>query len=479
MSGITPLSALATTYLQNDARIDGTEIASLIQHATTAGRPDAALSAQIAEFADVRDPQIAQIARGSIPGAERLFSEPDLASLRRRVEMVHDPASARRLGEIADRAANAPVRQGNDLTFLVDGPEVYPEIRRMIRSARETLDLEFFIIQDDPTGFAIAQELIDAHKRGVRVNFLVDRALSTVSRKVIGFLRDNGVEVRTFGNGYKHPTLRLLQTIDHRKMLLVDGREGMTGGMNVGEPYEAYWHDVMVRVRGPVLQDLYREFATNWTASGGKFPTDAVALARERAVPVGEMPVAVHVTTPSKHQAEAGLMAAIDGAKDHIYINSPYFIDQPLVDKLMAAARRGVKVVAVVPNMTDVPIVDAINRVRIDDMVKAGVQVRIYDTTNPDLDEIDFMKINLNHAKVTTIDGTWTSIGTVNIDHRALRANQEINLSVTSTDFAHDIERRFFHSDAIRGRLQPAVAAERGWSWPIRRFVLDRVAPLL
>lgn len=462
--------ALVSAYMRNDAQIDGAEMASLVR-AQTAPTPDAATSARIAEFANPLDAQVQRLVKGTIPGVELILTPTDRQALQRRVDLATSPTYARDFERTVARAANAPVRDGNDLQFLIDGPQVYPELRRLIGGAKETLDMEFFTLHPDATGQAITNELIAAAKRGVRVNLLLDYALSIPAQDLIKQLKAGGVHVVIFNNGYKHhPLTHVGQVLDHRKIVLVDGHEGMTGGMNLGTPYERFWHDTMTLVKGPVLKDIYRQFAMNWTSSGGRFPDDAIALADQRAKPVGNTRVAVQVTTPTDHQALDGLNAAIDAAKDHIYVSSPYLIDSGIIDRLMAAAKRGVKVVAVCPNVTDSRVVDLINHDRITDMLAAGIEVRTYDSTNPDLrpDEVNFMKIHLNHAKLITVDGVWSAVGTVNLDRRALKVNQEMNLAVTSAPFAHDMERRFFNADAVGGKVSLATATHLS---PLRGYL--------
>lgn len=469
--------ALTSVYLKNDAQIDGAEMASLIQ-ATKAG-PDKAVSARIVEFANPLDQQVVRIVRGQIPGAEKLFTPNDLAAIRRRVDLANDGAYVRQFGATVAKAANAPVRDGNQLEFHVNGGDVYGNIRRLVQSAKQTITMEFFTFHDDPSGFAMADELVAAAKRGVHVRVLLDNMSARHSPEVMARMRDAGVEVRTFANGFKEPDNHPNTTTDHRKVVLVDGKEGMTGGMNIGTRYEDYWHDVMVTMRGPVLNDFYRENATNWVASGGDFPADAIDLAKQNAKPVGDMPAAVHVTTPTSHQIQDGLFAAIDAAKDNVFINSPYFIDQPLVDRLTAAAKRGVRVVVQIPTVGDNKLIDYMNKTRINEMIDAGCDVRSFDTKNPNIEGHDHVKDHFDHAKLATVDGVWVSLGTANADSRAMRQNQEINVAVSSPELAQSINRKFFNTDAVSGRISPATTTQFSRATYLVRAALKGISPFL
>ncbi len=153
------------------------------------------------------------------------------------------------LGRTVAEAALAPTREGNDLTFHVDGGEVYPEIRRLVRAAEKTIDVAFFSFHDDPSGLDMADELAAAARKGVRVNIMPDHLGARHSTEVIARMTQAGVNVQTFKNS---PNMHPKSITDHHKIVLVDGKEGITDGLNIGERDEAYWHDVMVTVKGPV-----------------------------------------------------------------------------------------------------------------------------------------------------------------------------------------------------------------------------------
>jgi cardiolipin synthase len=270
------------------------------------------------------------------------------------------------------------------------------------------------------------------------------------------------VTVLPFTNGYKNPILHPSKSATHRKLLLVDGKTGMVGGMNIGQSYEKYWHDTMTTVQGPAVADLYKAFTRNWVQSGGKAPDDAVALVAKTVHPAGAAKAAVHLSSPTEHQIARGFQAAINQAKDHVFMSSPYFIDQPLVDHLKAAAKRGVKVVVVVPMKTDIFIVNWINQARVNEMLAAGVTVRTFDTTPKSArdKEKGFSHAYFAHAKMLTVDGVWSGVGSANASARSMWHNQEVNLGVTSPAFAQDIERRFFHTDVASGRVHAGAVSK-------------------
>ena len=463
MSQMIPLSqqSLAGAYVQDDGQFSGAELSTLASR--QAGRPvDASVSTLVSEFADPHDRQVIAMVRGQIPGADVLLTPSDKASLKHRVELANDASYQQRFDAGISKATGVASTTGNKVQLHIDGNTAFPELHRMIQTAAKTIDMDFYMFESNDTGRVVSQELIAAAKRGVRVNVMVDALMAKTSPKPLAEMRAAGINVLSFTNGFTHPVLHPSDSATHRKLLLVDGQTGMVGGMNIGESYEKYWHDSMTTVQGPAVQELYKAFDRNWVQSGGKSATDAMALAKAHSAPVGRDTVAVHLSSPTEHQIAQGFQAAIDQARDHVYMSSPYFIDQPLVDHLKAAAHRGVKVVVVVPTKTDICVVNWINAARINEMIGAGITVRTFDTTpKSERDkEKGFSHAYFAHAKLLTVDGVWSGVGSANASARSMWHNQEVNIGVTSPDFAQDIEKRFFHHDIVSGRVHPGAAAK-------------------
>lgn len=361
----------------------------------------------------------------------------------------------------------SPVRGGNNVQLLVDGREAYPMIERLIDGARLRIDSEFFSFHNDESGRRIANKLIQAVQRGVQVNLILDN-LGNRTNPLVKIMRDGGVRVALYTNGYRYPTLHPNSTVDHKKFILVDGVVGITGGMNIGLRYERFWHDLMVRFEGPVLKDYYASFLENWEISKGPNKLDALDFPQVDMTAKGSMTAQMAVTRPERQEIRKGWMAAIDAAKSHIFVQSPYFIHDELVDHLKKAAQRGVKVSAILPTVGDNRVVDYINRFTTNDLLKGGVKVYEYDTRNPDFPNHDHETDHFNHGKVITIDGQWTSIGTANADARSMAMSQEVNLNVDSPEFARVVEQRvFLHDITTKARpAQPTVFSN--FTWPVR-----------
>lgn len=356
--------------------------------------------------------------------------------------------------KVAAQAAS-PMRPGNSVELFVNGGEAFGAMHKLLDSAKKRIDMEFFSFFDDKTGRDMIDRLSKKAKEGVQVNLLVDHLGSFLKRDLLDDMRDAGIRVRPFTNGSDYPLLNANSTTDHRKILLVDGKVGMTGGMNIGEPYQNHWHDFMVKVEGPTLGDLYKTFERNWELSDGERMRDIVP----DLAPKGAHAAQVAVTSPRKDEIRRSFLAAFDNAQDKILINSPYFIDEEMVAALKRASARGVKVTAMIPSVGDNPIVDQMNKSVINELLDAKIDVRLYDTMNPDFKAHDHATDNFNHGKIATIDDQLSIIGTANMDTRSMIKNQEINLNIDSKALAKEIEERVFKHD-FAAKARPAVKHE-------------------
>ncbi|HEY9855050.1 MAG TPA: phosphatidylserine/phosphatidylglycerophosphate/cardiolipin synthase family protein [Stenomitos sp.] len=366
-----------------------------------------------------------------------------------------------------------PFRPGNQVDLFINGDEVFPQIHKLLDSAKERIDMEFFAFTDDPTGREIGEKLIGKAKEGVQVNVLVDK-VSQLNSNLMKHLEDNGVRVQRFTNGYQTPLLHANNITDHRKIILVDGKAGMTGGMNLAERYEKYWHDVMVKFQGPSLQDVYSKFEANWKLSGG----DAVRPIKLDLAPKGSHSVQVAVTSKNEREIRDSFLAAFKTAKENINVQSPYFIDEDMVKGLTEAAKRGVKVHVQVPSVGDNSAVDLMNRSVINQLRDANVDVYQYDTMNYQVGKHDHVTDHFNHAKIATFDGKLSIIGTANMDHRSMAMSQEINLHVESEQFAKEIEERFFKKDVLLKKATPAMKQVMSGKEKIAEKVLNSMRHL-
>ncbi|HEY9855049.1 MAG TPA: phospholipase D-like domain-containing protein, partial [Stenomitos sp.] len=229
----------------------------------------------------------------------------------------------------------------------------------------------------------------------------------------------------------------------------------------------------MVKFEGPTLQDVYGKFEENWKLSGG----GALRPVTLDLAPKGDRTLQVAVTSTSEREIRDSYLAAFKAAKDHIFINSPYFIDSDMVASLKDAAKRGVKVTAIVPSVGDNPAIDLMNRSVVNELLATGVKVYEYDTLNEDIGQHDHETDHFNHGKVATIDGKFTIIGTANMDRRSMALSQEINLNVDSEAFAKDVEERIFQHDLLT-RAKPAQVSTMSAPTKAAEKILNAFRPL-
>lgn len=336
-----------------------------------------------------------------------------------------------------------PMRQGNKLEFFIDGNQAFPEIYKAIDSAKQRLDLEFFAFFDDSTGNKVANKLIAKAKSGVEVNLIIDYLNYRKSSDLMEKLEQGGVRVKPFTDGHDLPLLHVNSITDHRKVILVDGKMALSGGMNLAEPYEKYWHDTMFKIEGPTVQDYYMYFQKNWQLSGGP----ALRPLQIDTTVKGGVAAQVAVTSPDDQEIRKSTIAAYHAAKKSIVAQSPYFIDDEIIEALTSAAKRGVAVTVVIPKVGDNPFVDVMNSDVGKAFTQAGIKVRQYDTMNYQVGKHDHETDHFNHGKVAVVDGQFVIMGTANADNRSMEMSREINLHVESETFAKEVQERFFDKD--------------------------------
>lgn len=373
-------------------------------------------------------------------GADRL--QLNIASPTRvsQIEMLQQQASASSINRALDLATGTRNTFNNRVELLVDGKEAFEKIHEYVDSARKSIYLEMFIYHDDQTGWDLAKKLVEKRKQGVDVKVLLD-GMGTMTEKgaTIKYLRDNGVDVKIYNK-------QLFDwenvNITHRKMVLVDGYKGITGGMNIGDEYAHKWHDLMSAVQGESVQEMQKEFFVNWTKSGGQMPVQWPGL--PPGMQFGNSATRVTVTSPNEPGKEKdtknAMISAIHSSLHHIYLVNPYFSDPDILKALESAVKRGVEVKILLPAVSDNPVHGVLNKQNAERLVALGAKAFKVDAGKD--------KDVFTHGKLMTIDGIWTTIGSTNFDTRALENNQELNISVTDAQYTKIVEDRLFKYNA-------------------------------
>jgi cardiolipin synthase len=335
---------------------------------------------------------------------------------------------------------------GNRITAYVNGDQFFPAMLDAIRSARQTITFETFIYWEGEIGRQFADALVARARAGVRVHVLLDwlgtRKMDPTS---VQSMQDAGVEVERY-----HPlrwyNLRRANNRTHRKLLVVDGRVGFTGGAGIADLWTGHaqdpdhWRDSHFKMEGPVVAQCQAAFMDNW------LKTRSRVLHAEGYFPKlnseGACRAQVFMSSPAEGSESARLMylLTIASASKSIRIANAYFVPDDLsVETLVDARERGVKVEIIVPGEhVDTDITRRAGRSRWGSLLEAGAEIYEYEPT-------------MYHCKVMIVDDIWTSVGSTNFDNRSFRLNDEANLNVYDAGFARDqIEQ--FEQDKKRSR---------------------------
>jgi cardiolipin synthase len=343
------------------------------------------------------------------------------------------------LNRALGRASDAPLRTGNQLTLLRNGPETFDEWLEEIGGAERWIHLELFQFEGDRTGRRFAEAITQKAREGVRVRVLYDWLGSLmVPRSFWRELRRAGVEVRVVSPPALSSPLRVLER-DHRKLLAVDGLYASTGGVSIadlwlerssetGLPYR----DTSVGVRGPAVADLEEAFAGVWDLSGAPLPREELPAPAE--IPkAGEQDVRVIVQEPGKMRVLRTLELLTSAVDERMWIADAYFLSMATLTRgLLSASRDGVDVRILVPTpaTNDQPPVGTLSRAGYRQLLEAGV--RIFEYGGP-----------MMHAKTTVADGRFCRVGSTNLNFAGLVTNWEIDLLAQDTDFGARMERMF------------------------------------
>jgi len=332
----------------------------------------------------------------------------------------------------------APVLDGNRVSDLQNGAEIFPPMLDAIRGARKSITFETYIYWSGDVGRRFAEALSERARAGVPVHVLLDWiGSSKMEPEFLEQLREAGVEVERFHEPRWY-TLSRLNNRTHRKLLVVDGTIAFTGGVGIADQWDGdaqdpeHWRDTHYRLEGPAAATFQSVFLDNWTkATGRVLHGPAYFPAIE---PAGGTSAQMVSSSPSGGSEAIHLMylLALAAARESVVLSSSYFVpDDATVQALVAAVKRGVSVRIVTPGpLIDTKIVRAASRARWGELLAAGVRIAEYQPT-------------MYHVKMLAIDGLFVSVGSTNFDNRSFRLNDEANLNVYDTGFAQEAVRVF------------------------------------
>ncbi|HVG24131.1 MAG TPA: cardiolipin synthase [Thermoanaerobaculia bacterium] len=368
----------------------------------------------------------------------------------------------------------AAISEHNKVEVLKNGVRIFPAMLTAIRTARRTINVEFYIYWDGEIGRSFAEALAERARAGVKVNVVLDAVGSApMSRELTDFLIRNGVNVEWY-----HPlrwyTISTVNHRTHRKLLVIDGEVGFCGGVGIADTWlgdadsKEHWRDTVVRVEGPVVTQMQFAFLDNWIKSRGELLTGLDYFPQVQ--PRGTCLTQVVKSSPSEGSSTAKLLYIISivSAKKSIYINSAYFVPDPDTIRAMeGAVRRGVDVRVIVPGeFTDVPIVRHAGRFYFANLLRRGIRIFEYQPT-------------MMHAKTMVVDGIWTTIGSSNFDDRSFRLNDEVNVNIYDEGIAAQMEQMFFEDLARSEEITRPRFLKRPWGERVKEWFADWLKPQL
>ena len=351
-------------------------------------------------------------------------------NLERKIEHrypVSDPQFRREMGVLLGPG----IIPGNKVTELQNGEAIFPAMLEAIRGARKTVTFETYIYWSGEIGKKFAEALEERARAGVTVKVMIDWAGSIkMEGGMLQAMKDAGIDVQQY-RPLKWYNLGRLNNRTHRKLLVVDGRVGFTGGVGIADQWDGkaqgpdHWRDLHFRIEGPVVAQMQAAFNDNWIKTTGEvlngvdyFPP----LAR-----AGDMDAHMFVASPAGGSESMHLMylMAIAAAERSIDLQAAYFVPDDLIMKaLLAARQRGVKVRVTLPGKhIDSETVRVASKAHWGELLLAGVEIYEYQPT-------------MIHNKLLIVDGEMTSVGSTNFDVRSFQLNDEASLNIYDAAFA-------------------------------------------
>ena len=379
---------------------------------------------------------------------------------------TRDPQFRRSLGVLL----GPPIVEGNKVEALINGDQIFPAMLAAIRQAEKSITLETYIYWSESIGTEFSKALSARARAGVKVHVMLDFMGSMkMDNALVDEMKAAGVRVQR----YHKPVwwkLARMNNRTHRKLLVIDGKIGFTGGVGIADQWrgnaqdEDHWRDTHFRVEGPVVGQMQAVFTDNWTKSTGTVldGPDYFPPLQAR----GEIPAQMFSSSPTGGSASMHLMylMAITAARQSILLSASYFVpDELAIKALVAAAKRGVDVRIITPGKDiDSDIVRVASRERWGPLLEAGIKIAEFQPT-------------MYHVKALIVDDMMVSVGSTNFDNRSFSINDEANLNLLDPAFAKS-QREVFEDDWKRAR---PITLEAWRNRPVMEKLAGEAASLL
>lgn len=388
--------------------------------------------------------------------------------------------SNKKLIRLLFKDISSPLTNKNEVDLLINGETKFPEVYKALEAAKHHIHIEYYVFTEDIVGRKIEALLIKKAKQGVKVKFMYDDYGSSSIRKTMVYrLREAGVEAYPF---YKIKLIYFANRMNyrnHRKIIVIDGRVGFVGGINVSDIYTnaiktkefPFWRDTHLKIHGPAVWYLQYLFLCDWNfcadcniePEGNLFPDldsfetkSNVAVQIAASGPDSESPTILY-----------SLLQAISLAEEEILITTPYFVpNESIMDALCIASMSGVKVKLLVPKISDSRVVNAAASSFYEELLKSGAQIYRYTK-------------GFVHAKTMVIDDEIAIVGSANMDMRSFDLNFEVNAIVYDKGINNKLKEAFFNdlNDAQEVDLEAWLA--RAWYYELIEKLARLLSPLL
>lgn len=366
------------------------------------------------------------------------------------------------------RNNSAFLTKNNQVDVLLNGEQKFEALFRDIVSATHHIHLEYYIFEADNIGMELAELLIAKASQGVSIRFIYDAVGSSLPRKLKKRFAKAGVQAVPIMPVY-FPKLGRANYRDHRKIVVIDGKIGYLGGINIADRYinkegRRYWRDTHLRITGNGVSALQITFLLNWYYAAKENLSFNPALFPPQPE-VGSNCVQIAGSGPDTDWASImqAFFMAINSAQKRVWITTPYFIpNEPVLTAIKTAALSGIDVQIIFPHTPDSYIVHAASMSYMKEVLEAGVKVYLYTK-------------GFIHAKTLLVDDVLSSVGTTNMDYRSFDQNYEINAMIYSESFAQQMEKQFLEDIEQCIPLQLSRWQQR----PVRKRLLESTARLL
>jgi cardiolipin synthase len=358
---------------------------------------------------------------------------------------------------------DAPIMDGNKIDVLLNGEQTFPAMLKAIRGARKSITYAQYLYQDGAIAYELAEAFAERCRAGLTVKLLLDsHGGGKIPEDIPQLLTDAGCQLEWFRR------VRLFQFItpwellnynyrNHRRILVIDGTLGFTGGHGVAEEWtgdgrtDGKWRDTDVRVEGPIVQQLQAAFVESWRDTTGHILGGDLYFPPLKSV--GKVNAQVVKSSPlgGTYESYMLLLLSITSARKSIHLSNPYFLpDERMQEALLEAVKRGVSVVVLTPGKIDHKLVYWASRRGFEPLLLGGIQIYEYQAA-------------LMHAKTMVVDGVWAHVGTTNLDNRSFALNEEINLIAYDRAVAGELEKAFADDLKHSKRLTYEAWKARPW----------------